>query len=453
MFTKIKLKNMFTRETFIQRRKSLLDLMIAKGAKGYIVLPGNNNVPYNYKANVYPHFKQDSTFRYFFGLNEPGVVGMISIETGGSYIIGEDPSIEDIVWEGKPMQTLKERAYDIAGIELIIPTIPTAVEINKIHSIPPYQFPSNITAEYISKDLIESIVSLRSIKSEEEIKHLDEIQNVAFLMHTKGAELAHAGKSASKIFSALNEIVLEHNGYFSFPPIISTEGQILHNPYYGRDFEKTGKLYLLDLGFDSEHGYTTDHTRVWPVKSKMNEYQRDIFKGVKKSKDQVEILASPKYTYLDMHLLAARTIIDELKDIGLMHGDTEDIIETGAYTTFFPHGLGHMMGMDVHDMENLGENYVGYDDKVTRSDKFGLKYLRMARKLEPGMVVTNEPGIYFIPELIEKRKAEKTFDDFINWNKVSKYMHVKGIRLEDDLLITQDGNRILGDKKIPLILD
>jgi Xaa-Pro aminopeptidase len=443
---------MFSRDTFINRRKSLLDLMISKGAQGHIVLVGNSYVPYNYKANYHLFFKQDSTFRYFFGLNEPDLIGVISLETGKAFIAGKDPDLEDIVWSGKPEKSLPDRADALAGITEITDTLSSKILEGKIHSIAPYRFPSIITDKDVSIDLIKSIVALRSIKSEEEIAHMTEIQKVSCEMFNVAEDLASKNAAPFSIYSAMQEIALRNRGNFSFPPIISTEGQILHNPnFYSTERPGKGKLYLIDAGFDSEHGYTTDQTRVFLIvgnntmdrkESDWTTCQRNINWIVLDAYQKILNTASPDFNYFEMHMLAVREIVEGLKGINIMRGDIDSIIQSGAYTTFFPHGLGHMMGMDVHDMENLGEDYVGYDNSTKRSTQFGLKYLRMARKLEPGMVVTNEPGIYFIPALIEQSK--QNFKSFINYNEVEKYMSVKGIRIEDDILITQNGNQNLG---------
>jgi len=293
---------------------------------------------------------------------------------------------------------------------------------------------------------------MRSIKDEYEIKHLDEIQNVGYKMHTTFMKMAREGIYEREIAGFIEGIALSNGGTVSFPVILSKHGETLHNHYHGNKLTK-GNLVICDAGFESEMGYATDNTRVAAVGGKFSQQQKEIYQIVLDTNNAAIEAIKPGIEYREIHNLATTIVAEGLKNLGLMKGDTKEAVAAGAHALFFPHGLGHMMGLDVHDMENLGENFVGYDNKVKRSEQFGTAYLRLARKLQTGFVLTVEPGIYFIPALIDKWQEERINSNFINFDKVNQYRNFGGIRLEDDIIVTETGNRILGNKRIPITIN
>jgi Xaa-Pro aminopeptidase len=331
----------------------------------------------------------------------------------------------------------------------------------QIHFTPPYRHDNMLKLEkflairaaelnkHASVELIKAIVDQRSIKEDVEIAHLEEIMDIAYEMHTTAMGMAVDGIYEYEIAGAVEGIALQRNGRVSFPVILSKRGETLHNEYHGNKLAN-GDLLLCDMGYESPMHYATDHTRTYPVSGKFTQKQKDIYNIVLAANNAVHKEAKPGIPYRDIHMLACRTIAYGLKQLGLMKGNMEDAVTAGAHALFMPHGLGHMMGLDVHDMEDLGENYVGYSDSIKRSSQFGTAYLRLGRELEPGFVITNEPGIYFIPALIDKWEQEGLHKDFIDYKKVNKYREFGGIRLEDDLLITESGCRNLGKERIPI---
>lgn len=456
-----KILPMFSKEVYIQRRQELRKKFVS----GIILLPGNTNSPRNYRANIYP-FRQDSNFLYYFGLDYPGFAGIIDVDEGIDLLFADDFTMEDIIWMG-PQAKVKALA-ESCGIEHTAPFSKLAdfiakgiEQVRKIHFTPPYRAENKLLIEHLtgihpeniadaaSQKLIKSIVAQRSIKSQDEIEHIEEIMDVAYEMHTMAMRMTVEKMYEYEIAGAVTGIALQHGGSLSFPAILSKRGEILHNEYHLNRLEK-GDLLVCDMGFESEWHYATDHTRTYPVSGKFTSRQKEIYDIVLAANNAVFREAKPGIPYRDMHMLAARTIAYGLKDLGLMKGNVEEAVREGAHALFFPHGLGHMMGLDVHDMEDLGENYVGYGEDFTRSEQFGTAYLRLARTLEPGFVLTNEPGIYFIPALISQWKKENKFEQFIDYKKLEKYLDFGGIRLEDDMLITKTGNKNLGKKRIPI---
>lgn len=448
---------MFEARTYQQRRKKLKTLV----KSGVCLFPGNTDSPMNYPANAYP-FRQDSSFLYFFGLDAPGLVGIIDIDEGEEIIFGDDVTLEDIIWVG-PQPKLKERAA-AAGIKKVKASSELSNYLNQIksqnrtiHYLPPYRaditlklsawldLPPDQVKSSASVDLIKAVVALRSIKSQEEVQEIERALRVTREMYLTAIPEVQPGNKEQEIL-ALMELVLRSNGLsFAFPPIITINGQIFHKTTYG-DVLKKGRFLVMDTGAESELHYACDITRSIPVGGKFNQRQKDIYSIVLKGQEEAIKAIAPGIKYKEIHLKAARIMAEGLKDLGLMKGDLDEAVNQGAHALFFPHGLGHMLGLDVHDMENLGENYVGYDQTVSRSEQFGLGYLRLARALEPGFVLTVEPGIYFIPALIEKWRKEKKFLDFINYEKVEKFLDFGGVRIEDDVLVTADGHRVLGPK-------
>lgn len=452
---------MFKKEVYIDRRERLHKSM----SNGVVLILGNNDASMNYPGNIY-HYRQDSTFLYFFGLDHPGFAGVMDLDEGKDIIFGNDVDIDDIIWMG-PQPSVKDQAAEV-GIEntqsfnALFDYIKKAMEQGrKIHFLPPYRAKNMILLEELvgikakdtkaaaSVELIKAVVALRNIKDQYEIAHMDEIMAIGYEMHTTAMRMAIDGAHESDIAGTVEGVALRHNGHVSFPVILSKRGETLHNHNHN-NILKNGDLLLVDCGFESPMRYATDNTRTMPVGGTFSQKQREIYEIVLAANNAVNAAVKPGVKYLDMHLLAARIITEGLKNLGLMKGDIDAAVASGAHALFMPHGLGHMMGLDVHDMEDFGEDYVGYGDNMQRSKQFGTAYLRLARELETGNVLTNEPGIYFIPALIDKWIAEKTNHDFINFDKVNDYRDFGGIRLEDDLLITETGGRIMGDKRIPI---
>ena len=450
---------MFPKEVYIRRR----EVLKAKFNTGLLFFPGNQEVPFNYPANIYP-FRQDSAFAYFFGINQPNLAAVIDIDNNKTIIFGDELTIDDIIWMGK-LPTVKRQAEEVGVTE----TMPFSkldymlgnaiAKGRKIHYLPPYrgetiQQVASLTGQKYeevranaSVDLIKAVVELRSVKDEYEIAEIEKMVGVAYEMHTTAMKMAKPGVIEQQIAGAIQGVTLSNEGPVSFPVIVTVNGQTLHNNYYGNVL-KEGQLLLCDAGAESAMLYASDITRVTPVGGKFNQRQKEIYEIVLNANTEVIKNVKPNDFYKNMHLLSAKIIAQGLKDLGLMKGDIDEAVRQGAHALFYPHGLGHMMGMDVHDMEGLGEDYVGYDDEVQRSDQFGLAFLRLARRLKPGFVLTVEPGIYFIPDLIDIWRSENKFTEFINYDKVEAYKDFGGVRIEDDILITEAGCRLLG-KPIP----
>jgi Xaa-Pro aminopeptidase len=451
---------MFKSETYIARRKALKEKMTG----GIVLLTGNVDVPMNYADNTY-HFRQDSSFLYFFGLDFQGLSGVIDIDSGEEIIFGNDVEIEDIIWMG-PQIPLREKA-EAVGIHKTQPAkalfdvITKAIQSGrKIHTLPPYRaenklflskllgiLPSRLKA-YSSLELIKAVVDLRSVKEEQEIAEIRKACAVGYQMHVTAMKMAKAGVWEQTIAGTIEGIANAGGGMVSFPVILSQNGETLHNHDHSQILQD-GRLLLVDAGAEIGSHYASDFTRTFPVSGKFTQKQREIYEVVLAANNRARELAKPGVTYQSVHLSVCETIASGLKEVGLMKGDVKEAVKNGAHALFMPHGLGHMMGLDVHDMEDLGQIYVGYDDETRPIDQFGTAYLRMGRNLQPGFVVTNEPGIYFIPALIEKWKAEHINTDFINFDRLENYLDFGGIRLEDDILITGTGCEIIGER-IPI---
>jgi Xaa-Pro aminopeptidase len=446
---------MFNSKTYIQRR-----ILLKKALKsGLVLFLGHEESPMNYTTNTYP-FRQDSAFLYFFGLDTPGLAAVIDVEAGTDTIYGDDITLEDVIWMGD-LPKLKERAA-AAGVFVTAPlakledTIAEARKKNRaIHYLPPYRAESlaKLSALFgkspqeirsnISLDLIKAVVAQRSIKSEEEIAEMEKAHAVTYKMYIAAMTSVRPGLYESDIVGAIDGLALAHGAPTAFPTILSMNVHIFHNPHHDHKLQK-GRLLVIDSGASSPLGYSADITRTLPVSGVFTQKQREIYEVVLKGQLQAIAAIKPGIKYKDIHLSTAKTMASGLKDLGLMKGDIEEAVAAGAHALFFPHGLGHMIGLDVHDMEGLGENHVGYDETVSRSSQFGLAYLRMAKELRPGFVLTVEPGIYFIPALIDKWKGEKRLAAFIDYAAVENYRDFTGIRIEDNVLITKDGSRILG---------
>jgi Xaa-Pro aminopeptidase len=450
---------MFESKVYTDRRNKLRSLV----SEGIILLPGNKEASMNYPANTY-HFRQDSTFLYYFGLNQPDLIGILDIDEDKDILFGNDVDIDDIIWMG-PQPSMKERGM-LVGITNTSPLdrakdyIHAAIaKGRKVQIVPPYRGKTLIQLEellgvhhsdvknFINQDLQKAIISMRAIKDELEIAEIEKAIDTAYLMHTTAMKMAMPGVYEREIAGAIEGIALSHGGPVSFPVILTINGQTLHNHYHGNKLTE-GRMLVVDAGAETEMCYSSDITRTVPVGLRFSQRQKEIYEIVLRAETESIKACKPGLPYKDLHLLAARFVADGLKSLGLMKGDVDEAVNAGAHALFFPHGLGHMMGLDVHDMEGLGENLVGYTDEVQRSKQFGLAFLRLARTLEPGYVMTNEPGIYFIPALIDLWRKDNKFAEFINYDKVETYRDFGGVRIEDDILVTETGHRILG-KPIP----
>jgi len=450
---------MFTAETYTARRQALR----REVKSGLILLPGNTEAAYNYPANPYA-FRQDSNFSYFFGLDLPDMVGVMDIDNGVDYLFANDIDIDDIIWMG-PQPSVKLLA-EKAGIKNTAPFgqlpefIGNALRKSRlVHFAPAYRGETTLLLsdllglqpgrlrDYVSMELIRAIVKLRSVKSSDEIAEIEKAIDTAYLMFTTGMKMARPGIKEQEIVGAMEGISIAHGRPVSFPIILSIHGQILHNHHHA-NFLEAGRMLVMDGGTESELLYASDITRTVPVGGKFSQRQREIYEIVLNANLNSIAATRPGTFYKECHTIACETIASGLKDLGLMKGNVKSAVEAGAHALFLPHGLGHMLGLDVHDMEGLGQINVGYDDEIRPSDQFGTAYLRMGRRLQPGFVITNEPGIYFIPELIDLWKSVNKFSEFINYAKVEEYRDFGGIRIEDDILVTDNSCRVLG-KPIP----
>ncbi len=451
---------MFSKEVYVARRQQLL-----KDVKnGLILILGNGDSPFNYPANTYT-FRQDSTFRYFFGHDLQNLVGVIDIDNAREYLFGEDVDMEDIIWTG-PVPSIHDRALEVGvensgSIKDLRKLVDDAVFAGrKVHFVPPYRAENvNFIAEllhidkeyvkaYVSVELIGACVKQRSIKSDIEVAEIEKAIDNAYIMHTTMMKMAAVeGTYEYEIAGKMEGIALAGGGPVSFPIILTTHGEILHGHDHSLQIRK-GRMIVSDAGCENPMGYCSDITRSVPVGGKFSSRQKDIYEAVLSAQTLVPTLVKPGVKYSDIHLAAVTRLGSALKELGLIKGNIQDAVNCGTMGLFMPHGLGHMMGLDVHDMENYGENYVGYDKKNIRSTQFGLSSLRLGRELQEGFVITNEPGCYFIPALIDKWRSENKCSDFINYDMLEKYKDFGGIRIEDDLLVTRDGCRLLG-KYIP----
>ncbi len=452
---------MFDKQIYIARREELRSLV----ERGLIVLFGNNEAPMNYPANGYTPMRQDSSFLYYFGQHREGLVGVLDVDAGQDMLLGDDVSVEDIVWLGSvgSVQSLAERV----GISRTAPMKELATIVRKaqasgqtIHYLPPYRHDTMIQLMYLltippaeqkekaSLPLIKAVVEMRLKKTLEEVALIDRACDVGYLMHTRAMSLCRAGVKDKYIAGQMDGVALSYAQGVSFPTICTQRGEIMHGIPQDIPLED-GRLLLCDAGCEKDD-YCSDNTRTMPISGRWTTQQREIYDIVVDCHDEVLKVARPEVKWMDVHFDICRLMSQRLKELGLMKGDVDEAVKAGAHALFMPHGLGHNMGMDVHDMEGLGQVYVGFDDEVRpRLDQFGTDALRMGKRLKEGYVVTDEPGIYFIPDLIDEWKAKHLHEEFINYDALQAYRHFGGIRIEDDLLITNDGCRFLGTKRIP----
>ena len=450
---------MFKSDVYIKRREHLHKKM----KNGLALFIGNTEAPMNYPANTY-HFRQDSDFLYFFGLNLPGLAGVMDFDSGKDQLSGNDCDLDDIIWMG-PQPTVKELSLK-CGVTNTMPLAKLEEAIKgalskkrKIHFLPPYRGETKMILGSLLKenpcqmktlasaDLIKSVISMRSIKEQVEIDEIEKAVDIAYEMHITAMKMCKEGVKEQDIFGTMEGLALMKGAGTSFPIILSINGQTLHNHAHGNVLKK-GKMMVADAGAETNLHYSSDITRTTPVGGKFSRQQKDIYEIVLKANTEAIKATRPGLSNLDLHLMACKIIASGMKELGLMKGDVDEAVAAGAHALFMPHGLGHMMGLDVHDMEALGENFIGYNNDVKRSDQFGLAFLRFALAYKPGHVFTVEPGCYFIPELIEKWKTEGKFIEFLNYSNIDSYLSIGGIRIEDDVLITENGHKVLG-KPIP----
>lgn len=446
---------MFEKNVYQARRQKLKQQV----GKGLILLLGNEESSMNYKDNLY-HFRQDSSFLYFFGLDKPGLAGIIDIDNDREILFGNELTLDEIVWMG-PQPSLMEQAAR-AGITNVQPSSALVSSLRAtrtgkqdLHFLPPYR-PENIlklstwldiapggVKEHSSVSLIRAVVAQRSIKSPEEIREIEEAVNLTAAMHLAAIKGAKEGMTEAQLAGVLQGIAISGGGNLSFPTILTVNGQVLHN-HYSNTVMREGQIVICDSGAENALHYAGDMTRTFPVGKKFTSLQKEMHDIVLAAQEAAVKALRPGILFRDVHFLACEILVEGLKAAGVMKGDPKEAVAAGAHTMVFQCGLGHMMGLDVHDMEDLGEQYVGYTEDLKKGTEFGLKSLRLGRALEPGFVVTIEPGLYFIPELMDLRQSEKKYLDFINYDKLEAFRSFGGIRIEEDLLITDTGSRLLG---------
>lgn len=455
---------LFSKNTYVERRARLRQLV----GHGLIVLMGNNESPMNYPSNTYK-FRQDSSFLYFFGQHRDGLVGVIDADSGAETLLGDEIDIDDIVWYGEVTSVVQ--MAEECGVAHTAPMAALADMVaqaqkagRKVHFLPPYRHETMIRLHDLlgihpsqqrdaaSQELIQAVIQLRLVKSAEEIEELERAAAIGYEMHTTAMRLCRPGVTEAYIGGVLDGIAASHGSMVSFQSIVSMHGEILHGYPSARPLE-AGRLLLCDAGAETREHYCSDHTRTTPISGTFTQRQKDIYNIVVDCHDLALTHARPGVRWWDVHYDVCRLMTNRLKDLGLMKGDTEAAVQAGAHALFLPHGLGHAMGMDVHDMEGLGQTFVGYDEETRPSTQFGTASLRFARRLEEGHVVTDEPGIYFIPALIDLWRKEGTNAEFLCFDEIEKYKDFGGIRIEDDVLITKDGCRFLGEKRIPYHVD
>lgn len=443
-------------KTVYQARRAVLKATVGKGM---ILLLGNEESSMNYRDNLYP-FRQDSSFLYYFGLDKPGLTGLIDIDNEREMVYGRELTMDEIVWTG-PQPTLAEQS-EMAGIAETRAATSLSSDMamargagRTIHFLPPYRpeniaklsgwlgVPGNSVGTHASVPLIKAVVGQRSIKTAEEIEQIEEAVNTTAEMHLAAVTMCRAGMTEAQLAGGLQGIAVSAGGNLAFPTILTVNGQVLHN-HYGPTVMREGRLAICDAGAENAMHYAGDMTRTFPVGKRFTSRQREMYDIVLRAQESAARALRPGVLFRDVHALAAKVLMEGLKDAGVMKGDAAEAVAAGAHTMVFQCGLGHMMGLDVHDMEDLGEEFVGYTETLKKSKEFGWKSLRLARALEPGFVVTIEPGLYFIPELMDQYEAEKKFSEFINYGKLKEFRDFGGIRIEEDFVITAEGNRLLG---------
>lgn len=441
----------FSSTTYTNRRNTLISNM----PDGKILFLANEESSINFRDNWHP-YRQDSTFLYYGALSMPSIALLIDVENGSTKLFADDVSIDMVIWTG-PQPKISSLADQIGITEVFTYNDLQNHLSGKIHYLPPYRASQAQTLKQLlgidtltpSLELINAIQKQRSIKTDEEVVLIEEACRLSKGMHAEVIQHIKPGVYEYELVAIASKFALENNVRWSFPPILTKNGQTLHNHYHGHKIGEDD-IVLMDSGVELESGYCGDITRTTPANGKFSPERQEIYDLVHKMyKESIE-KANSGTKYLDVHLHASKVLVEGLKEIGLMKGDTEEAVTEGAHAMFFQHGLGHLMGLDVHDMENFGEENIGYTDTVKKSTQFGLKSLRLGKELEVGNVITIEPGIYIIPELIDKFEAEGRFSNFVNYEMLNKMRGLGGIRIEDDFLITDQGAKMLGgDNPLP----
>ncbi len=445
---------MFSAGTYADRRASLA----AAVGSGVFVFLGNGESPMNYTDNTYP-FRQDSTWLYYFGIDHASLAALVDIDERRAVVFGNDLTLDDIVWTG-PQPTVAELAAR-AGVTESAPAAALADALERarsggrtIHYLPPYRDEHRLTLSRLlgmpvsridagfSLAFVRAVVNMRNHKTDEEVAEIERAVDTSVDMHVAAMQMVRPGLRESDVAARVTEIALASGGGLSFPVIATIHGETLHNHYHGHALA-SGHIFLLDCGAETAMHYAGDLSSAFPVSTTFDGRQKDVYQVVLEAHLAAVAAVKPGRPFREIHLLACRTIAEGMKGLGLMTGDLDEAVAAGAHAMFFQCGLGHMMGLDVHDMENLGEVWVGYDG-LPKSTQFGLKSLRLARPLEPGFVLTVEPGVYFIPELIRRWKAEGRFTEFIRYDKLEAFADFGGARIEENLVVTPDGHRILG---------
>lgn len=446
---------MFSTLTYTARRQQLKETI----KSGVILLLGNEESSMNYKDNVY-HFRQDSSFLYYFGLDHPHLAGIIDIDNGEEIVFGNELTIDDIVWTG-PLPSLQDQAAQVGvtktmpfnQIEKYLKSVQAQRRV--IHFLPPYrpenqiklrewfELPFETIPQHASVKLVEAVIAQRLIKSAEEVAEMEKALETTKEMHVAAMRAAKPGIVEAQLAGMVQGLAVSGGGQLAYPVILTINGQTLHNHHH-HNVLQSGQLVLGDFGAETALHYAGDITRTFPVDQQFTAQQKEIYQIVLDAQMQAIAALKPEALYRDIHLLSSKVIAEGMKALGLMKGDCEAAVAAGAHALFFPHGLGHHIGLDVHDMEDLGEDRVGYSEDIKRSKQFGLRSLRLGRSLEAGNVLTVEPGIYFIPELIDRWRDEGKHLEFINYEKLEAYKSFGGIRIEDNILITEDGHRVLG---------
>ena len=462
---------MFSKDVYARRRQTLVAKMAdsaAEGKRGIALFIGNTEAPAQYKDNCYK-FRQDSTWLYFFGIDQPLYAAIIDLDNGNETVFANDVEIGDIIWMG-PQPSVASVAASV-GVEKSAPYTDLNAAVAKVlaegrpvHFVKPSRYYNTMkiasllgcgtdeVAGRFSLALTKAIISMRLVKEDCEIEVIDDACNLGYEMHTVARNSIVPGIIEQEIVGKMDGVTLAKGWGVSFPTILTQHGETLHNHLHDKIIEP-GKLMVIDAGAESNVHYASDFTRTYPTSGKFTAKQREIYQIVCDCNEFAFSMTRPGISYREVHLKTMHLMLEELRALDIVRGDVQDMVEAGIAGLFMPHGLGHNMGLDVHDMEDYGENYVGYDDDQSRSPQLGLGSLRMARKLVPGNVITDEPGIYFIPALIEKWKSEKTDQGFVNYSKLESYYDFGGIRLEDDVLVTADGARRLGKERLPISPD
>ncbi len=453
---------MFSKETYKARRQTLLGKMKEAGQSGIAIFLGNVDAPQNYRNNCY-RFRQESSFLYYWGLNEAGLAAILDLDSGSEIIYGNDVDIEDIVWTG-PQAPLSEK-IGLVGVAASAPldgfgaAVRAAVAGGRtVHHLPPSRYYNEMTLRDLlgvvepSEELVHAVISMRIIKEPCEIEAMDAASEIGYEMHTAARRACKVGVPEQEIVGIMEGVTISKGWGTSFSTILSQHGETMHNPYHN-EIITSGRLLLVDAGAESNDNYISDHTRTYPCNGKFTSLQRDIYDVVLACNELAFELVAPGVEYRSIHLATMKRMLEGLADLGLVKGDVDEMVAAGVAGLFMPHGLGHNEGIDCHDMEDLGEDLVGYDPDQRRSPQLGLGNLRMARCLRAGHIISDEPGVYFIPALIEKWHAEGTDKGFVNYPALEKYYGFGGIRLEDEVLVTPDGARRVGARRLPILPD